>query len=277
MAKNYQVARICYFKTFSHGFKLRLDKASHVKTIKRFLDSFNKVGRIITAHEGIVISLVEWRPLLCLRDKMLPIDINLPLDMDSVRGFLDKREGAELYQYALQAARRGPVLEVGSYCGKSTVYLGSACKQHESVLFAVDHHRGSEEHQLGEEYHDPELYDVRFAKMDSFPQFRDTLARAGLESVVVPIVAASTLAARFWSTPLSMVFIDGGHSMEAALNDYRSWAGHVMRGGFLAIHDVFPNPADGGRPPFEIWKLAQESGLFEAMPLVKSLGILKRI
>lgn len=208
---------------------------------------------------------------------MLPIDINLPLDINHVKGFLDAEEGAALYQHARAAAQLGPLLEVGSYCGKSTVYLGAACKSSNSILFAVDHHRGSEEHQLGGEYHDPDLYDARFAKMDSFPQFRHTLASANLEDVVVPIVAPSALAARFWSTPLAMVFIDGGHSMEAALNDYRSWAGYVMRGGLLAIHDVFPNPADGGRPPYEIWKLAQESGLFEALPLVKSLGVLKRL
>lgn len=208
---------------------------------------------------------------------MLPNTIALPLDIDSVKGFLDSEEGSTLYQYALIAASMGPLLEVGSYCGKSSVYLGAACKKNSSVLFAVDHHRGSEEHQLGEAYHDPDLYDARFAKMDSFPQFRHTLARANLEDVVVPIVASSELAARYWATPLGLVFIDGGHSMQAALNDYRSWAGHVIRGGFLVIHDVFPNPADGGRPPFEIWKLAQESGLFEALPLVKSLGVLRRL
>jgi len=208
---------------------------------------------------------------------MLPIAIDLPLDINSVKGFLNEDEGTALYQHALTAAKNGPLLEVGSYCGKSSVYLGAACKRSESILFAVDHHRGSEEHQLGEEYHDPELYDTRFAKMDSFPHFRHTLSRANLEDVVVPIVAPSLVAARFWSTPLALVFIDGGHSMEAALNDYRSWAGHVMPGGFLIIHDVFPNPDDGGRPPFEIWKLAQESGLFKALPLVKSLGVLKRL
>ena len=214
---------------------------------------------------------------------MLPIatdlllDVSLPLDINSVKGFLDAEEGAALYRHAITAATMGPILEVGSYCGKSSVYLGAACKLQQTILFAVDHHRGSEEHQLGEEYHDPTLYDERFSKMDSFPQFRQTLARAGLEDVVVPIVTSSVLASRYWSTPLALVFIDGGHSMEAALNDYRSWAGHVARGGFLAIHDVFPNPADGGRPPFEIWKLAQESGLFEALPLVKSLGVLKRL
>jgi predicted O-methyltransferase YrrM len=208
---------------------------------------------------------------------MLPNVIDLPLDIDTVKGFLDADEGAALYKHALIAADLGPLLEVGSYCGKSSVYLGAACKRKQSILFAVDHHRGSEEHQLGEEYHDPDLYDTHFAKMDSFPQFRNTLACANLEDVVIPIVAPSVLAARFWSTPLGLVFIDGGHSMQAALDDYRSWAGHVVRGGLLVIHDVFPNPADGGRPPFEIWKLAQESGLFEALPLVKSLGVLRRL
>ena len=207
---------------------------------------------------------------------MLPNAIDLPLDINTVKGFLAADEGAALYGYALAAAELGPLLEVGSYCGKSSVYLGTACKRRERVLFAVDHHRGSEEHQLGEQYHDPELYDADCKKLDSFPQFRHTLARANLEDVVVPIVAPSALVARYWTTPLGLVFIDGGHSMHAALEDYRGWAGHVLRGGYLVIHDVFPNPADGGRPPYELWRLAQESGLFVALPLVKSLGVLQR-
>lgn len=208
---------------------------------------------------------------------MQTTNITLPLDITTVKGFLAPDEGTALYTTALKGAALGPCLEIGSYCGKSTVYLASACQQSTNLLFAVDHHRGSEEHQLGEEYHDPELYDAHAGKMDSFRSFRHTLARAQLEDCVVPIVAASTQAARFWTTPLSLVFIDGGHSMEAALADYRSWAGHVVRGGYLAIHDVFPNPADGGRPPYEIWLLAQQSGLFEALPLINTLGLLKRL
>lgn len=201
----------------------------------------------------------------------------LPIAIETVKGFLDADEGAALYAAALEVAHLGPCLEIGSYCGKSTVYLGQACKNSGAILYAIDHHRGSEEHQLGEEYHDPQLYDVQFEKMDSFREFRHTLARAQLEDVVVPIVAPSALAARHWATPLGMVFIDGGHSMAAALTDYRCWAPHVVRGGLLAIHDVFPDPADGGRPPFEIWQLAQQSGLFEAMPLIKTLGLLRRL
>lgn len=201
----------------------------------------------------------------------------LPIAIETVKGFLDDEEGCALYEYALQSAANGPCLEIGSYCGKSTVYLGAACKKANAVLFALDHHRGSEEHQPGEEYHDPELYDAGYGKMDSFREFRHTLARAQLEDTIVPIVAPSALVARYWSIPLSLIFIDGGHSMEAALDDYRCWAPHVKPGGWLAIHDVFPNPADGGRPPYEIWKLAQASGLFEALPLIKTLGLLKRL
>ncbi|OZY87171.1 hypothetical protein CBP51_09345 [Cellvibrio mixtus] len=213
---------------------------------------------------------------------MLPIakpqvNAELGIDIDKVKGFLDADEGAALYTAALETASLGPCLEIGSYCGKSTVYLGRACQKANGILYAVDHHRGSEEHQLGEEYHDPQLYDAQCGKMDSFREFRRTLALAELEDTVVPIVAPSALAARHWATPLGMVFIDGGHSMAAALTDYRCWAPHIVRGGLLAIHDVFPNPADGGRPPFEIWQLAQQSGLFEPMPLLKTLGILRRL
>lgn len=200
----------------------------------------------------------------------------LPINIDSIKGFLDKTEGDALYQLAVNASKLAPCLEIGSYCGKSTVYLGTACKQHNSVLFAIDHHRGSEEHQPGEQYHDPQLFDDDINRMDSFREFRRTLMHAQLEDTVVPIVAPSLIAAKYWKTPLSLVFIDGGHSMQAALDDYQSWSQHIIRGGYLAIHDVFPNPADGGRPPYEIWRMAIASGLFEERPLIKTLGILQR-
>ena len=200
----------------------------------------------------------------------------LPIDIDSVKGFLDKTEGEALYQLALAASAFGPCMEIGSYCGKSTVYLGTACQQKRNVLFAIDHHRGSEEHQRGEEYHDPDLFDAEVNRMDSFREFRKTLARAKLEDTVIPVVAPSRLVAQCWTTPLSLVFIDGGHSMQAALDDYECWSPHIMPGGYLAIHDVFPSPADGGRPPYEIWRHAIASGLFEEQPLIKTLGILRR-
>ncbi|MBW2366596.1 MAG: class I SAM-dependent methyltransferase [Deltaproteobacteria bacterium] len=203
--------------------------------------------------------------------------IELPIDMETVKGFLDQKEGEALYRHAADASRLGPCLEVGSYCGKSTVYLGTACKQNQSVLYAVDHHLGSEEHQPGEEYHDPDLYDPEIGRLDSFKEFKKTIRRAKLEDTVIPIVAPTSVASRGWVTPLAMVFIDGGHSHQAALCDYRSWAGHMVVNGILAIHDIFPDPSQGGQAPYEIWKMACASGLFEEIEIVETLGFLRRV
>jgi predicted O-methyltransferase YrrM len=199
------------------------------------------------------------------------------LNLDDVKGFLPEEEGMHLYELAREASRLGPCLEIGSYCGKSTVYIGTGCKENGGILFAIDHHRGSEEHQPGEEYHDKDLFDRELGLMDSFKAFRKTIAEAGLEDTVVPIVATSELVARCWATPLAMVFIDGGHSLEAAMADYASWASKVMPGGFLAIHDIFPDPTQGGQAPYTIYKLALESGLYEELPMVSTLGVLRRL
>ena len=202
--------------------------------------------------------------------------MDLPLDIETVKGFLHPDEGAALHEAALTRAPLGLCVEIGSYCGKSTVYLGAACRQAGGVLVAIDHHRGSEENQPGEEYFDPDLADLS-GGMSSLAHFRDTLSRAGLEDCVVPVLTRSELAAQTIAGPVSFVFIDGGHSMPAAMADYRNWATRVMTGGTLAIHDVFPDPADGGRPPFEIYQLALNSGLFEEIEAVHSLRLLRRL
>ena len=191
-------------------------------------------------------------------------------------GFMPENEGLALYETALTVAAHDPLLEIGSYCGKSTIYLGAAAKLGQSVLYAIDHHRGSEEHQPGEEYHDDRLVDPATGRFDSFPAFRQTIEEAGLEDWVVPIVARSHIVRNMWQTPLSFVFIDGGHSEEAARKDLM-WASAVRHGGLLAIHDVFPDPADGGRPPFEIYEQALATGEFEEVVEEGSLRVLKRI
>lgn len=196
--------------------------------------------------------------------------------ISEVKGFLADDEGLCLNETALQASKSGPCLEIGSYCGKSTVYLGSACKTNSSVLFSIDHHSGSEEQQPGEEYFDPDLYDPQSGCIDTFREFRKTIIRAGIEDAVVPIVCRSDLAARGWATPLSLVFIDGGHAYETVYSDYNAWAGHVMPGGWLLIHDIFPDPTQGGQAPYQVYKLAVASGLFREHALVNTLGVLQR-
>ena len=199
------------------------------------------------------------------------------LDPADVKGFLSPEEGRALAGFAREAGTLGPVVEIGSYCGKSALYLGPAVREAGTVLFTLDHHRGSEEHQPGEDYHDPELYDARLGAVETLPSLRETLFRAGLEACVIPVVGRSATIAQYWADGLGMVFIDGGHSMEAALADYRGWAPRIAPGGLLAIHDVFPDPRDGGRPPYEIWCLARDSGLFEPVSRTGTLEVLRRL
>jgi predicted O-methyltransferase YrrM len=192
------------------------------------------------------------------------------------RGFLHDAEGLRLYELARDHAHLGPIVEIGSYCGKSSVYLGEGAKAGGGTLVCLDHHRGSEEQQPGEGFHDPELFDPAVGRMDSLPELRRTIHRAGLEDTVVLMVATSSAAARIWSTPLAMVFIDGGHSFAAAETDYASWAHHVAPGGILAIHDLFPDPAEGGQAPITIYRRALTSGDFAELPTTKTLGVLRR-
>lgn len=187
-------------------------------------------------------------------------------------------EGDALHAAALAAEGDAPMLEVGSYCGRSTVWLGDAAEQTGRLLYAVDHHRGSEENQAGWEHHDTEVVDQRIGKMDTLPFFRATIHDADLEDSVVAMVGRSPLLGANWSTPLSMLFIDGGHGDEPARLDYELWTPHVALGGTLAIHDVFPDPADGGRPPYEqIYLPAIESGRFVETGVTGSLRILQRV
>ena len=200
----------------------------------------------------------------------------LPFNIKDLKGFLAEDEGKALYNSAKKVSKIGPCLEIGSYCGKSTVYLGVACKEENNILYAVDHHSGSEEHQPGEEYHDPDLFDERTGLMDSFREFRRVMRLAKLEKNVIPIVSDSSLVASKWTTPLGMVFIDGGHSLSSAMTDFNSWKNYIAVGGILAIHDIFPNPEDGGQAPFTIWKQAIKSGLFKELSTINSLGLLRR-
>src|SRR5262249_28998144 len=191
-------------------------------------------------------------------------------------GFLDDDAGRRLHDLGRDHAHLGPVVEVGSYCGKSSVYLGAGVKAAGGLLLCVDHHRGSEEHQVGEEYHDPDLFDARVGRLDSLPELRRTLHLAGLDATAVPIVAPSPVAARLVAAPLGMVFIDGGPSEADAHADYEAWSGKVAPGGVLAIHDLFPDPSTGGQAPIEIYRRALASGLFDELAGTKTLGVLRR-
>jgi predicted O-methyltransferase YrrM len=196
-------------------------------------------------------------------------------------GFMPEAEGDALHEAALLAAQtcpRLPFVEIGSYCGRSTLWLGDAARRAGTVLFAVDHHRGSEENQEGWEWHDATLVDPDIGRMDTLPRFRRTVYDAGLEHVVIAVVGQSPIVSLHWSMQIGFLFIDGGHGVEPARLDYLGWTPHVASGGLLAIHDVFTDPADGGQAPHdEIYRPAIDSGLFEPISACGSLRILRRI
>ena len=199
----------------------------------------------------------------------------------AARGFMPPDEGDALHAAALMAAASCPGLpfvEIGSYCGRSTVWLGAAARQAGTVLFAVDHHRGSEENQAGWEWHDSTLVDPVVGQMDTLPFFRHTMFAADLEDVVIGVVGRSPIVAAYWQMRCAFVFIDGGHGVQPARDDFAGWTPHVAPGGLLAIHDVFPDPADGGRPPYEdIYMPALRSGRFTEVSHTGSLRVLRAV
>ncbi|MHB1595832.1 MAG: class I SAM-dependent methyltransferase [Streptosporangiaceae bacterium] len=198
------------------------------------------------------------------------------LAAEAARGFMPPAEGESLFETALRYAPAGLIAEVGTYCGKSTIYLAAAASQAGQLVLTVDHHRGSEENQVGWEYHDADLVDPAVGLLDTLPHFRSTLAASGLERHVIAIVGRSAEVAARWHEPLGMLFIDGGHSEAAATADYEGWAPRIRPGGALAIHDVFPDPADGGQAPYHVYQRALASGAFREISVTGSLRVLER-
>ncbi|MFJ3215032.1 class I SAM-dependent methyltransferase [Kitasatospora sp. NPDC086801] len=196
---------------------------------------------------------------------------------EAATGFMPVDEGLALYAAAVTAARRTglPVLEIGTYCGRSAVLLAAAAREAGTTALTVDHHRGSEEQQPGWEYHDPTLVDPEVGLMDTLPRFRRTLHAAGLEEHVVALVGRSPRIAALWGRPLGLVFIDGGHTDEHATGDYEGWAPHLAPEGLLVVHDVFPDPADGGQAPYRVYLRALAEG-FEEVSVTGSLRVLRR-
>ena len=195
---------------------------------------------------------------------------------EKVTGFMPADEGRTLYDTALRYLGDGVGVEIGTYCGKSTVMLGAAAQQCGGVVFTIDHHHGSEEHQAGWEYHDESMVDPVTGLFDTLPTLRHTLDAAGVDDHVVAVVGRSTTVARGWRTPLQLLFIDGGHTEEAAQRDFDGWVRWVDVGGALIIHDVFPNPDDGGQAPYHVYRRALETGDFREESATGSMRVLER-
>ncbi len=191
------------------------------------------------------------------------------------KGFMPEDEGLALYGAGC-ARGAGTWLEIGAWCGKSALYLGAAAQETGAVLYSLDHHHGSEENQAGWEHFDPELVDPVDGRLNTLPSWQRTIADAQLEETVIGLVGPSSIVAAHFAQPLDLLFIDGGHGQAVAWDDYRNWVPKVVVGGTLAIHDVFENPAEGGRPPYDIYCAALASGDFVDVATCGSLRVLGR-
>ena len=195
---------------------------------------------------------------------------------EATKGFLPDDEADALRAAALSAAA-GTWLEVGTYCGRSTVHVGAAARTVGAQLATLDHHRGSEENQPGWEWHDATLVDPHTGRLETLPSLRRTLWDAGLDDVVSVVVGSTQQVARWWTSPLTFLFLDGNHTEEVAQHDYAAFSPYVVPGGVLCIHDVFENPADGGRPPYNVLRRALDSGAFEQTSVTGSLRVLRKL
>jgi len=204
-----------------------------------------------------------------------PLAADLAEAVASVKGFMPADEGAALHAHAL-AAGAGTWLEIGTYCGKSTLILGDAARRAGATLVTVDHHHGSEENQPGWEWHDTSLVDPSSGRLDTLPAFRRLLDEQ-LADVVSPVIAPTQLVARWWTVPVRVLFLDGNHTEETAQHDYRAFAPHVVPGGLLLVHDVFPDPADGGQAPWHVVETALASGRFDQVAVHGSLRVLRAL
>ena len=197
----------------------------------------------------------------------------------TVPGFMPRDEGLALYEHALALGHSSPGgtwLEIGAWCGKSAVYLGAAGEATRSVLYSLDHHHGSEENQAGWEHFDATYVDPSDGRLNTLPTWQRTIAAAQLETTVIGLVGPSTVVAEHFAQPLDLLFIDGGHGADVAWADYYAWAPKVHADGLLMIHDVFADPAHGGRPPYEIYLAALEQGDFVSEAGTGSLQVLRR-
>ena len=194
---------------------------------------------------------------------------------DSIKGFLDLNEGIALYEEVKRVSENNFCVEIGSYCGKSTCFIGQACKENKSKLITIDHHKGSEEQQLGELYFDAEVYDEKLGRVNTLPLLIKNLAKSDIEDVVKPLVMDSISASKIVENNADLIFIDGSHTFESAESDYELWKNKIKKGGTLAIHDVYDSEDEGGQAPNKIFKQSLNEG-FNFMKRVKSLVLLQK-
>ena len=131
-------------------------------------------------------------------------------DIYSLKGFMPVHEGTALMKWCSEFCTSNPVLEIGSFCGKSAHLMAYALQGNNQKVFTIDHHLGSEEHQADQEYFDPEIYDENLKVVNTLPIFLKNLESQNLSSEIITLIGKSKEIAKTWNRKLGLLFIDGG-------------------------------------------------------------------
>ena len=193
--------------------------------------------------------------------------------LDTLKGFMPGHEGQALTKWAKKFSQHGPALEIGTFGAKSSLYIAAGISANNQLLFTIDHHLGSEEHQLGEEYFDSDIYDKHLGRVNTVPLMQSNLQQFDESKWVIPILANANSIAPSWEIELGLLFIDGSHTKISAMNDFDYWSSKLNSNGALVIHDIYEKPEDGGQAPYLIYQKALEEGfqLYERVDTIVCL------
>ncbi len=147
------------------------------------------------------------------------------IDGKGVEGFFSHDEGELLYYLAAGCPKNGTIVEIGSWKGRSTCWMGRASERYsEAKIYASDPHVGSPEHQ-------------KDGPINTFDQFKLNLEKMRVTEKVTPIVKFSYDAVVDVEEPIDLLFIDGAHEYEAVKKDFDLWFPKLKTGGVIAFHD----------------------------------------
>lgn len=160
--------------------------------------------------------------------------IQLMQSIDTVPGFLTLEEGYTLFKLAETWPIQGDTVEIGSFKGRSTCFLGSGCRMGgKGKVIAVDHFKGSPEHQKGGHEETREIV----THGSTFSVFQNNIDRFQLGDTVAPLSGSSQEVSNIYGGKARMLFIDGDHSYQGTKADYQAWESRVQTHGIICFHD----------------------------------------
>lgn len=148
---------------------------------------------------------------------------------ENIKGMLNEKEGQLLYDLAKNSPRDSIIVEIGSWMGKSTLWLLAGSQAGNKIrVYSIDHHIG-----------DDEIH-RHYGKIWTYNKFKENIQKSGFWHLILPLVMTSKEASQIIDESISLLFIDGCHEYESVLEDYNLWYPKIITEGIIAFHDYRP-------------------------------------